>query len=268
MKIHCLQVNSDLAESPENRLGRILGKLELVDSDTDLLVLPEHWISGAFNDFSELGQCIKLYQDFISNAIEISKRKNMHIISGSGLVIDLKGVVRNTLHLLSPTNESILSYSKIHPFTQELGNVSGGEEILTCEVSEMRVSTAICYDLRFPEIFRQPANIGSELFVVVAAWPVSRIETWKHLLRARAIENQAFVVGINGTGVQDSATLGGYSMVVGPSGEVLALSEELEGEIRFNLDPKMVISHRKDFHYLDDVKLLAGINSKSDKKLI
>jgi len=264
VKIHCVQVDSNLGESPSSRLSRVLNLINSVELDTDLLILPEHWICGAFNDYSEVDLPLRLYEDFIFQATEIAKHKNFHILSGSGLVFDLQRNIRNATFLISPLGVPPLSYYKIHPFSQELGDISGGKEILSFRIAETQVSAVICYDLRFPEIFRQPVNFGSELFIVIAAWPQPRIETWKHLLRARAIENQAYVVGVNGTGVQDTEVLGGNSMVIGPSGEILASLENSESDIKFELNLELVYSHRMNFPYLEDVKLLQGFSSKPD----
>jgi predicted amidohydrolase len=258
-----MQVDSNLNENPGNRLRRVLDSIESIESNIDLLVLPEHWLCGAFNHYSSIRLPVRLYEDFVAEAKDIAVRKNFHILGGSGLVVDSLGKSRNAAFLISPTGDSLLSYFKIHPFSHELGNISGGDGIQTFRIGDVRISTLICYDLRFPEIFRQPENYGSEIYIVVAAWPRPRVETWNHLLRSRAIENQAFIVGVNGTGIQDSAELGGNSMVIGPSGEILASLGNREGSIEIELNLELVHTHRNSFTYLDDARLLTRLGSQT-----
>lgn len=261
MRIDCFQINTDLKENPRDRISRVLQSIEVMPQGVDLLVLPEHWIAGAFNTFSNLDEIQNLYSNFIFEAKELSLRKKLSILTGSGLVLDSQGKFKNTTFLISPFESAIKSYSKIHPFRQELGDIAGDKEILTFDICGLRVSVAICYDLRFPEVFRQPENIGSDMFIIVAAWPLPRIETWQHLLRSRAIENQAFVIGVNGSGVQESATLGGRSMIIGPDGNIFKFCGTDEERIKFDLDPEIVHSHRREFPYLRDIKLLPKVKS-------
>jgi predicted amidohydrolase len=85
-----------------------------------------------------------------------------------------------------------------------------------------RIGLAVCYDLRFPELFRAMVDQGAEVFVVPAAWPAARTEHWRLLLRARAVENQAYVVACNGSGSADGTTLAGRSTIIDPWGELVA----------------------------------------------
>jgi predicted amidohydrolase len=94
-----------------------------------------------------------------------------------------------------------------------------------------RIAPLVCYDLRFPELFRAALSAGAEMFVVIAAWPTTRIEHWLTLLRARAIENQATVVGVNGTGQEPQHRYCGRSIVIDPHGHILADAGEEEGAL-------------------------------------
>ena len=89
-------------------------------------------------------------------------------------------------------------------------------------VNSFTVTPAICYDLRFPELFRSALHFGTDLFVVLGCWPQNRIEHWVTLLRARAIENQAFVIGVNRIGEDQGLEYGGRTMVITPKGEILS----------------------------------------------
>jgi predicted amidohydrolase len=110
----------------------------------------------------------------------------------------------------------------------------------------------ICYDLRFPEGFRTAARTGADLFVVIANWPTSRVSHWEVLLRARAIENQAFVVGVNRTGADPENDYPGRSMIVGPAGEVLAEAGPEECVVSAELDPAVVRDSRRSFPAVRD----------------
>ena len=94
----------------------------------------------------------------------------------------------------------------------------------------------VCYDLRFPEIFRQAVRSGAELLVVIANWPQARESHWLALLQARAIENQAYVVGINRAGNDPHARYGGRSLIVGPRGETLAEAGDSQQVIAANVE--------------------------------
>ena len=107
----------------------------------------------------------------------------------------------------------ILGEDKVHLEGRTIENLS---------IGSFNVTPAICYDLRFPELFRAALHLGANLFVVLGCWPKSRINHWVTLLKARAIENQAYVVGVNRIGKDEDLEYGGRTMVVYPQGEILA----------------------------------------------
>jgi predicted amidohydrolase len=118
----------------------------------------------------------------------------------------------------------------------------------------MRVCPFICYDLRFPELFRQGARHGAELFVVIANWPSMREDHWVTLLRARAIENQAYVAAANRCGKDPWLPYPGRSLIVDPHGAVLIDAGPAETAISADIDPANVRSWRNEFPILRDMR--------------
>ena len=159
---------------------------------------------------------------------------------------------RNTALIVSPKGE-VTRYSKIHPFTfgEEDLHYAPGERIVTVNIRGTRLTPFICYDLRFPEPFRFAAA-DTDVFVVMANWPEPRRDHWKTLLRARAIENQAYVVGVNRVGEGGGQMYAGDSAAVSPVGETLAQVSRTESVLVCEIDPEFVAQVRKSFPVLDD----------------
>jgi predicted amidohydrolase len=161
---------------------------------------------------------------------------------------------RNVALLVSPAGD-VTRYAKIHPFSfaGEDRHYEAGDRVVTVDVEGVRVTPFVCYDLRFPEPFRLAAP-DTDLFCVVANWPEPRREHWRTLLRARAIENQAFVAGVNRVGEGGGARYVGDSAAISPLGDVLAEAGDGEAVLTFELDPAVVAKAREKFPVLRDVR--------------
>ena len=118
-----------------------------------------------------------------------------------------------------------------------------------------RLALSTCYDLRFPELFRAQVDDGSQLFLVAAAWPLARLEHWQLLLRARALENQSFLLACNAAGRQGEVELAGRSAVVDPWGTVLAEAGDGPETLTVEIDPDLAVRARKEFPALADRRL-------------
>jgi predicted amidohydrolase len=158
----------------------------------------------------------------------------------------------NTLVLVDPSGD-VFRYRKIHPFTfgGEDRHVRPGTELVTVRVDDLRVSLFVCYDLRFADEFWQLAN-DTDLYLVPANWPASRREHWSTLLRARAIENQAYVVGCNRVGDGGGLSYSGDSVIVDPFGEVLAEGPAEECTLFAEIAPERVAEVRDRYRFLPD----------------
>lgn len=124
------------------------------------------------------------------------------------------------------------------------------------DIDGIKTGFSICYDLRFPELYRFYGKEKGEILINIANWPITRIEHWRTLLKARAIENQAFVVGVNRTGKDPQLQYNGCSSIFNPMGEELCCIVD-DVEIRtIEIDLGMVQEVRKKFPFLEDIKLI------------
>lgn len=114
---------------------------------------------------------------------------------------------------------------------------------------------ATCYDLRFPELFRRLGDLGADVIVLPAAWPMPRVEHWRLLGRARALENQSWVLQCNTAGTHSGVEMGGHSQVVAPTGEVVAELGSEEDVLLTDIDLSLVASVRADFPVLADRRI-------------
>ena len=158
----------------------------------------------------------------------------------------------NTLVLAAP-NGAVHRYRKIHPFTHsgEHEHFRAGRDHVTVDVEGLRVTLFVCYDLRFADEFWATAD-GTDVYVVPANWPDTRRVHWRTLLRARAIENQAYVVGVNRVGSGGRLAYVGDSMIVDPMGEVLASAAGAEAMLLCEVDAATVATTRDRFRFLQD----------------
>jgi len=142
-------------------------------------------------------------------------------------------------------------YAKLHPFSYagEDRRFRRGDDLPVFDFGGIRAAAFVCYDLRFPEAFREAALRGAEIFLVIANWPARRVDHWKTLLRARAIENQAYVLGVNRIGRDPHEVYESSSLAVGPRGEVL---HEGAGVVEVNAEA--VRKWRAEFPALRDVR--------------
>ncbi len=158
----------------------------------------------------------------------------------------------NTFVLAGPAGE-VHRYRKRHPFSYsgEDQHFCAGDDLVTVTVDDLRCSLHVCYDLRFADDFWTVAP-DTHCALVVANWPRSRREHWVTLLRARAIENQVFVVGANRVGEGGRVRYSGDSRIVGPFGESLAEAGDGEATLTADLDPALVTETRAKFPFLVD----------------
>jgi len=165
------------------------------------------------------------------------------------------GKPENQAVLFGPDGIELGRYAKRHPFTP-LGEekvYAAGENIIVIETSNTFIAPLICYDLRFPEEFRAAVVKGAEVFLVLANWPAVRQEHWTTLLQARAIENQAFVVGVNRSGQDPHRQYAGGSLVVSPRGEILAQAGAGPQILTAEIDLNDLRAYRRDFPALRDM---------------
>jgi omega-amidase len=161
---------------------------------------------------------------------------------------------RNLSLLFAPDGSESAAYRKVHPFSYggEDRLFAKGNDIVTVDIEGWVVQPTICYDLRFPELYRAGSRRGVHLILVQANWPQARQAHWETLLRARAIENQAFVAAVNCAGTQESLVFAGGSVILNPKGETVAQGDGAEGLVRGRIDLDGCKQWRKQFPALRD----------------
>jgi len=167
----------------------------------------------------------------------------------------------NTVCVVAPGDRLLCDYAKVHPFSygREGECYKGGERVETylwaSGTDTLTVCPAVCYDLRFPELFRRGVRQGAEVFAIGANWPGVRQHHWRTLLLARAIENQAYVLGVNRCGNDPHLAYAGGTIAVSPKGEVVGELGDQPGVLTVQLDPGAVRAWRKEFPALRDMRL-------------
>lgn len=230
---------------------RVLAQISQIDG-ADLVVLPELWHVGyfAFDRYSD--EATDLDGPLLRSLADAARRKQTTLHIGS--VLEAGDRIYNTSVVFGPDGIELARYRKIHVFgyrSKERQLVGAGDRLQTFSLGGAQVGMAICYDLRFPEIFRAMADQVA-LYVVPATWPTARVDHWSTLLRARAIEDQAFVIGCNTAGTNGDVALGGNSMVVDPGGAVVAAAGFEPQRLDAVVDLDHVAAVRSDFPALAD----------------
>ncbi len=216
-----------------------------------LVVLPEMFATGfAMNPQVTAKDEPDLTLNYLK---EIAAKHNVYVMAGMVEPGD-GGKGRNVSVTVNPEGERVCRYQKIQPISLsgEPDCHEAGNEVVTFSWGQFTVSPYICYDLRFPEWFRKGADLGATLYIVIASWPDARIQHWIKLLQARAIENQAYVVGVNRYGEDPNAFMPGRSLVVDPLGNILADAGEEETIIQAEVEIDIVNQFRSDLPFLRD----------------
>ena len=165
-----------------------------------------------------------------------------------------KGI--NQSVVFTPDGKELARYSKMQPFTPggESAKYDAGKSPTVFDWQGFKVSPFVCYDLRFPEHFRTATKRGAQLITVIASWPVTRIQHWITLLQARAIENQAYVAGVNRCGKDPKLSYNGRSLIISPKGDILADAGNGESVISAEVSLDELIAYRRDLPFLADMR--------------
>ncbi len=205
--------------------------------------------------------------DHQNGLARMAQQRGLWIFAGmrrSGSPLDY-----NALMVFSPSGKGMPAYHKMHLFAHgevpENRFFSSGAEPVIVQADGIRVGLSICFDLRFPFLYRAYAKRGVEIFIVSSAWPNVRIEDWTLLLRARALENQAIAIGVNYCSGQQKLLFGGNSMVCGPDGRVLGSApSDASTLLVCDVDLQSVVQARRDFpvllddHEIDVIDYIGG----------
>lgn len=224
MKVALAQTNIIWENKSENEIRAIEYVAQSVGLGAQAVFFPEMSLTG----FS-MNTAITAEDESITvnNFCEIAAKHNIAI--GIGWTKKGKQLAENHYSIINNKGEIISDYIKIHPFSyaDEDKYFTSGNKITYFDLGDYKWSNYICYDLRFPELF-QIASETAEVILVPANWPHKRKEHWKCLLRARAIENQCYVLAVNCVGNINNIEYSGNSCGISPNGEVL---DEMEGKV-------------------------------------
>lgn len=230
-----------LLGQPEQNLAKVRSLCaEAATRGSDWLVLPELWSTGY--DLENAGiYATPTDQGIFAEICHLAQKHQLYLL-GSCLSRMGEGGYGNTLTVFTPDGTVAGEYSKIHLFRlmQEEQFLTPGNQLVLAETPWGKVGLTICYDLRFPELFRTYALQGAKIVVVPAEWPHPRLAHWQTLLRARAIENQLFVVACNRVGSSKDSHFFGHSALIDPWGETIIQGDEKEEILTATIDTDLV----------------------------
>jgi predicted amidohydrolase len=253
MRVIGLQLDCVWENKEANHL-KVLSLLERArPAPGTLVVLPEMFATGFSMNVEGIDDTrSRETQDFLARAASEYK-----IYLAGGVVTTIEGGRGlNQCVVYSPYGRELARYSKMQPFTLggESDNYAAGREPVVFKCDDFNVAPFICYDLRFPEIFRSAVVRGANLFLVIASWPVMREDHWVSLLKARAIENQSFVIGVNRCGDDPKLHHSGRSSIFDPGGKLLADAGNDEGWFDARLSLQDLTDYRKQLPFLEDIR--------------
>ncbi|WAL96696.1 carbon-nitrogen family hydrolase [Streptomyces sp. Je 1-369] len=257
MRASLIQIAVDEDEPVNSRRTRVASLVREVSArdGSDLVVLPELWTTGAFAYESFADEAEPLEGPTYEAMSKAASEAGVWLHAGSIPERDPDGPLYNTSLVFSPAGELVAAYRKIHRFGFDKGEavmMAAGSELATFRTPDATFGLATCYDLRFPELFRGLVDAGAEMFVVPAGWPARRREHWLLFARARAVEDQVYVLACGTGGTHAGVPQAGHSVVVDPWGEVLAEAGDGEEVLTVDLDPAKVAATREQFPALKD----------------
>jgi omega-amidase len=219
---------------------------------SDLILFPELW-STAYDLTRASHHASSLTSGLFADLSALARRTGIYIL-GSTLSILGENKFGNMLTVFAPDGTLLADYSKIHLFRlmDEHQHLTAGDKPVTVDLSFGCAGLAICYDLRFPELFRGYALAGAAMVFLPAEWPHPRLSHWQTLVRARAIENQMFVFACNRVGADAHNEFCGHSLAVDPWGEILAEGGEGEELVTLTADLSKVREARRKIPILED----------------
>lgn len=247
-------------DGPANydRVRRLLA--QAAPARGDLVVLPEMFDTGFALDPQRTADREQRTLAFLE---QLARQYGVYVQGGRTVLTADGQRGLNVAPVMAPDGRCLVEYAKIHPFSfgREHERFAGGEEVVTYrwvagEGAGLVVCPAICYDLRFPELFRRGLRAGAELFAIGANWPAERQAHWRALLVARAIENQAYVLGVNRVGRDPRVVYAGGSLAVDPRGQVVGELGDQEGVLAVELDAGEVVRWRAAFPAWRDMRLI------------
>ena len=253
MKLGLIQYDPKWEDKEENK-SKLNSILKNGTEDVDLLIFPEMTLTGFTMHSDSYGESLdsESFKYFSGTAKEF----DCDVIAG--IIESSSGKYFNSLLHISRDAKLKNAYRKIHPFSfsNEDKHFNSGFEPVISDINGWDAGLSICYDLRFPELYRFYGKERVQLIINIANWPDTRIEHWNTLLRARAIENQCFVVGVNRVGDGLRLHYNGNSSVYDPMGKSIVSVNNEQGIIIAEINEQQFEETRNKFPFLNDIKLM------------
>jgi predicted amidohydrolase len=249
IKAAAIQFNLKLGDVDANMESALNGIERAAAAGAQIAVLPEMWSSGY--DYRRLAELSDRTPEVLERLCAVSKANDIILV---GSLPEKQNDILYNMATVIEDGSIKGSYRKLHMFSTmgEDRFLSPGNSTLVVDTKIGRVGVAICYDLRFPELFRKMALDGAELICIPAEWPKPRQEHWRTLLRARAIENQLFIAAANCCGIQGKLDFFGMSLLISSKGEVLAEAGETDMVLSASFDRKEMQTYREQIRCFAD----------------
>lgn len=257
MRIACIQLGVDDFRKKNDRVEIVKNIFDGMEKDElkpDLVMLPELWGCGFFN-FDEYEKAAEdLTGQTVRLLCEYARKMECYILTGSFIRKEDSDLF-NTSVLIDKDGEIVGKYDKIHLFgyeSREQKILTKGSGVSVLKTKFGKVGLATCYDLRFPEQFRAMQGKGVKAFLIVSAWPKSRLSHWNLFTQVRALENQCYLIACNCSGTQAGSEYAGNSVVVSPRGDVVAQAGQDKCVLVADIDLSEVDDYRKEFPAVED----------------
>lgn len=223
-------------------------------SDIDFIVLPELWAIGwNIKDFKKIAE--EEHGETLEFLKKLAIKHNSNIIGGSFLRTDEKGRAKNSCPIIKRNGELLGYYDKIHLFQDEKNYVTKGNTPRLVELEGLKIGLSICYDIRFPELFREYLKGGADVLINMSIWPKIREEHYLTLMKARGIENQAWFLGVSACGEIIGKNLAlGKSSIISPNGEIKGELGYQEGILSYIIDSEENKKVKKFMNILSDIQ--------------
>lgn len=252
MKISTIQMNIEFGDPESNyqTVERLIR--EAASEDPDFIILPEMWNSAY--DLTHLEDLADVDGERTTGFLKSLSKELQVAIHGGSVAVKRGSNFYNTTYITDSTGEIIHVYDKIHLFQlmNEHHYLAPGTVAESFEIQSECMATMTCYDLRFPELSRHFALKDAKVLFIPAQWPSKRLQHWRILLQARAIENQMYVVAVNRIGADPDNDFPGHSMIIDPWGEVLYEGTEQEEIQMTEIDLSRVEEVRKIVPIFED----------------
>ena len=237
-----------------NNVDTLLEKYK--DKHPDLIIFPEVWSIGWYcKNFQKEAEDV-LNGETISFLKNVAINFNSNVIGGT-FITKQNSCYKNTCPIIDKRGKLIDTYDKMHLFShkgsEENKFVTTGDKLKIINIGQTKIGLSICYDIRFPELFREYSKNGIEIFINMAAWSYKKPEHWQIMHQARAIENQCYMITVDQTGkIEDDEYNLGHSMIIDPWGKIEAMLQSEEDCLFHEIDTQKVKDLRENFPLLYD----------------